>query len=85
MPKMGDVPRWTIWLMSLAIAAMFTLLITQDAVHRKEIKELQEYANAIQSLRNDEQTGFRKELAEVYERIQTLTEALYERSHKNQN
>lgn len=85
MPKMGDVPRWTIWLMSLAIAAMFTLLITQDAVHRKEIKELQEYANAIQSLRNNEQTGFRKELAEVYERIQTLTEALYERSHKNQN
>jgi len=58
--------------MALAIVALFTLLVTQDAVHRTEIRQLQDYANSVQEMRNKEQAGFRAELANLYDRIQDL-------------
>ena len=72
MPKKGEYRPWMMWLMGMAIVALFTLLITQDAVHRAELRVLQDYANSVQETRNKEQAGFRAELANLYDRIQNL-------------
>lgn len=68
-PKAGEVQRWMLWVMALAIIGLGSTIVALHHEHKIEVNQLRTELTTCQNERTKSEQAFRQELRTMYKEV----------------